>query len=90
MIGAWHRQLVRGSGFGWWWAALVADGARDGAVARGLIFDSKTHHLLVTKLRSDHPHRHQMPNQTVCRTKIPHVRSDLTVEHFVYKMSTPR
>ena len=50
----------------------------------------KTHHLLVTKLPLDHTHHHQMPNQTVHRTTIPHVisrRSDMTVELIVYKVS---
>ena len=33
MGGAWHRQLVRGSGFGWRQAAHVIDGAQNGARA---------------------------------------------------------
>ena len=94
---AWHRQLVRGSCCGWQWAVLVVNGAqnvamvcraKDRAVAWDMIFSSKTHHLLVTKLCLNHTHCHQMPNQTVCHTKIPRVisrRSDMTVEHFVYK-----
>ena len=62
---AWHRQLVKGSGCGWQWLVLVVDGAQDGArakdraVAQGMIFGSKTHHLLVTKLHFDHTHHHQ-------------------------------
>ena len=45
MGGTWCR---RGSGFGWWQVVLVVDGARDGArakdgaVARGMIFDSNS------------------------------------------------
>ena len=64
---AWHRQLVRGSGCGWQWAVLVVDGAQGGArakdraVARGVIFGSKAHHLLVTKLCLDHPHVTKCP-----------------------------
>ena len=61
------------TGFGCWWAALVLDRARDEARAKDRAvarawFLTQTHHLLVPKLHLDHPHRHQMPNQTVCHT----------------------
>ena len=49
----------------------------------------------VTKLRLDHPHSHQMPNQTVCHRKIlraiSHQSADyMTVERLFTKMSAPR
>ena len=48
--------------------------AKDGAVARGMIFFSNSS-LAGNKLHLGHPHHHQMPNQSVCRTKILHVIS---------------
>ena len=44
--------------------------------------------LIVAKLHLDCPHHHQMPNQTVCHTKILWVisrRSNMTDERFAYK-----
>ena len=40
-----------------------------------LWFLTQTHHLVITKLCLDHPHCHQISNQTVYHTKIPHVIS---------------
>ena len=57
-----------------WLAALVVDEVqerarvKDGAVARGMIFDSNSS-LACNKASFRYPHHHQMPNETAHRTK---------------------
>ena len=89
--------LVRGSGL--WWAELVLDEARhlkqsqtkDGAVARGVIFDSNTAlacKQVRCKLHLDHPHHHQNAQSNRSSHKKSSCdlhRSDMTVKRFVYK-----
>ena len=74
---AWHRQMK--------WVSLVADGtcwwslrssqSQGWSCCMRCDFWLKLLNLLVTTFHLDHPHCHQMPNQTVRHTKIPHTIS---------------
>ena len=86
-------EIVRGSGFGFGGRSLSSQvqcrRLKDGAVARGVIL-TQTPHLLVRKLRLDHPHRHQNARSNSSSHKKSSYdlrRSDMymTVERFVYK-----